>query len=173
MDANHQLSFLQKRIEEIGSAIFYNLSESVLKLPTSIVSTLKVDEYGYVWFFVQKPKQQLSQFEQEFLVGLNYFKKGKDYFLKIFGKARIVIDPEELAYETDLTTEEINNALTTQVLIKVRIITADFYDNNYEKKNLVLKKVQSWYSRLFDSIGAVSRSFNLTPRSSLPHYGFK
>ena len=54
MDANHQISFLQERIEEIGSAIFYNESEAVLKLPTSIVSTVKVDDYGFVWFFVQK-----------------------------------------------------------------------------------------------------------------------
>lgn len=57
MDANQQLNFLQERIDEIGNAIFYNESEAVLKLPNSIVTTVKVDDYGFVWFFVQKPSQ--------------------------------------------------------------------------------------------------------------------
>lgn len=96
MDANHQLSFLQQRIEEIGSAIFYNLSEAVLKLPTSIVTTLKVDEFGFVWFFVQKPKQHLTEFEQEFPVKLDFYRKGTGYFLQVTGKGHVVNDPEEM-----------------------------------------------------------------------------
>ena len=63
MATNQQLNFLQEKIQEIGSAIFFNLSDSVLKLPTSIVTTLKVDDYGYVWFFIQKPRQSLKEFE--------------------------------------------------------------------------------------------------------------
>ena len=62
MATNQQLNFLQEKIREIGSAIFFNQSDSVLKLPTSIVSTLKVDDYGFVWFFIQKPKQSLKEF---------------------------------------------------------------------------------------------------------------
>ena len=68
MQANQQLTFLQEKIREIGSAIFFNLSDSVLKLPTSIVNTLKVDEYGFVWFYIQKPKQDLREFDKEFPV---------------------------------------------------------------------------------------------------------
>lgn len=127
MDANDQLSFLQKRIEEIGSAIFYNLSESVLKLPTSIVSTLKVDEYGFVWFFVEKPKQHLSEFEQEFPVKLDFYKKGLGYFLQVSGKGFVVNDPEEMnAYVT--LPEEVKKATTEKLaLVKVKIQKADYY----------------------------------------------
>jgi hypothetical protein len=91
--------------------------------------------------------------------------------MNIFGKARIIHDPEELAYQTDLTAEEINNALTTQVLIKVQILKVDFYDNNYEKKNLVLKKIWSVFSQLFDSVGAASRSYDLSGPAT-HNYGF-
>ncbi|ANE50660.1 hypothetical protein [Flavisolibacter tropicus] len=71
-----QLTFLQEKIEQIGSAIFFNQSESVLKLPTSLVSNIKVDDFGYMWFFVQKPKQNLQEFDNEFPVRMDFFKKG-------------------------------------------------------------------------------------------------
>src|SRR3982750_3520833 len=96
MATNQQLNFLQEKIQEIGSAIFFNESDSVLKLPTSIVTTLKVDEYGYVWFFIQKPKQDLREFDNEFPVRLDFFKKGKNYFLQVKGKGWVVTDPEEM-----------------------------------------------------------------------------
>ena len=80
---NQQLLFLKEKIQDINSAIFFNLSDAVLKLPTSIITTLKVDEFGYVWFFVERPKQQLNEFEKEFPARMDYFRKGKDYSLQI------------------------------------------------------------------------------------------
>ncbi|HVF95712.1 MAG TPA: hypothetical protein VM871_00240, partial [Flavisolibacter sp.] len=101
MTTNQQFNFLQERIEEIGSAIFYNLSDAVLKLPTSVVNSLQVDDYGFVWFSVQKPPQHLNEFEQEFPVKLDFYKKGKGYFLQVMGKGFVVTDPEEMnAYVT-------------------------------------------------------------------------
>lgn len=135
MDANHQLSFLQKRIEEIGSAIFYNLSESVLKLPTSIVSTLKVDDYGFVWFFVEKPKQQLSEFDQEFPVKLDFYKKGAGYFLQVTGRGFIVSDPEELNACSVLPEEVKDQAGKKMALVKVKIQKADCYQTGLTQRS--------------------------------------
>ncbi|WP_121356539.1 pyridoxamine 5'-phosphate oxidase family protein [Flavisolibacter nicotianae] len=130
MDANHQLSFLQERIEEIGSAIFYNLSDSVLKLPTSIVSTLKVDEYGFVWFFVQKPTQQLSEFDREFPVKLDFYKKGAGYFLQVVGKGFMVSDPEEMNGYVSLPEDVKKLATGNMALVKVKIQKADYYQTS-------------------------------------------
>lgn len=165
------LHFIAEKIEDINAAIFYCYSNSPLKINNTIIHTYKVDDCGYITFFINRPPQLISQFDREFPVGLNYFKKGKNYFMNIFGKARIIHDPEELAYQTDLTPEEINNALTTQILIKVQILKVDFYDNNYEKKNLVLKKMWSVFSKLFDSVGAASRSYDLSGPTA-HNYGF-
>ena len=172
MDNDKILQFIAEKIEDLELAIFYCHSKSPLKIHNTIIQTCKVDPNGCISFFINRPPQLISQFEQEFPAGLNYFKKGKDYSLNIFGKARIINDPEELAYETDLTAEEINSALTTHILLKVKILKADFYDNNYEKKNLLLKKLSSVVARLFDSVGAASRSYDFSPRSSLQHFGF-
>ena len=127
MDAIHQLSFLQDRIEEIGSAIFYNLSESVLKLPTSIVSTLKVDEYGFVWVFVDKPTQHLQEFDQEFTVKLDFYKKGAGYFLQVTGRGFVVTDPEEMNAYVSLPEDVKKQANEKMALVKVKIQKADYY----------------------------------------------
>jgi general stress protein 26 len=135
MATNQQLNFLQEKIQEIGSAIFFNLSDSVLKLPTSIVSSLKVDEYGFVWFFVQKPKQNLKEFESEFPVRLDFFRKGKSYFLQVTGKGWVVSDPEEMNSFVALPEEAKQIAMNEMVLVKVKIMKADYYDTKTSNRN--------------------------------------
>ncbi|MDB5245699.1 MAG: hypothetical protein JWQ40_93 [Segetibacter sp.] len=170
MDNDKILHFIAEKIEDIRLAIFYCHSNSTLKINNTIIHTYRVDDNGNITFFINRPQQLIREFDQEFPVGLNYFKKGKNCFLNIFGKARIINDPEELAYETDLSPEEINSALTTHILIRVKILKVDFYDNDFEKKNLLLKKAWSVFAKLFDSLSA-SRSYDLSPRSSLHHFG--
>ena len=53
---------LHEKIKNLGSAIFFNQSDAVLKLQTSIVRISHVDQYGYIWFFMQKPPQALNEF---------------------------------------------------------------------------------------------------------------
>src|SRR5215216_6264307 len=105
MAPNQQLNFLQEKIGEIGSAIFFNLSDSVLKLPTTLVNTFKVDDYGFVWFFMQRPRQELKEFEMEFPVRLDFFKKGTNHFLQVSGKGWVVTDPEEMNHLEVLLAE--------------------------------------------------------------------
>ncbi len=159
MDANHQLSFLQKRIEEIGSAIFYNLSESVLKLPTAVVSTLKVDEYGFVWFFVEKPRQQLSQFEQEFPVKLDFYKKGVGYFLQVSGQGFVVADPEEMNNYVDLPEEVKGLAGGKMALVKVKIQKADYYETRSLQK-------AHWWQNAWQSISTWFRHHSYRSNNS-------
>jgi hypothetical protein len=147
MDAQHQFSFLQERIEEIGSAIFYNQSEAVLKLPTSIVKTIKVDDYGFVWFFVQKPRQRLSEFEQEFPVKLDFYKKGAGCFLQVIGKGFVVTDPEELNSFVDLPEEQKKQANGTVALVKVKIQEAKYYETKSAHS-------MSWWQNAWSTITA-------------------
>ena len=96
MKAANNISFLQDKIQGIGSALFYNLSSGVLKFPTAIVNILQVDEVGNAWFFANRPEQQLQEFDLEFPAYLQLYRKGKGYYLQITGRAYIINDPEEL-----------------------------------------------------------------------------
>jgi hypothetical protein len=166
------LHFIKEKIQDLGIALFHCHSKGLLKIPNTVIQTLTVDDNGDILFFINRPKQQLSEFEQEFLVGLNYFKKGKDYFLNIFGKARIVNDPEELMYIPNLNEAEVTNALTTQVLIKVKILKVDFYGNEPQKKHYLISKAQTVLYSLLDWGQPGMRSFDFSTNSPLQHYGF-
>jgi hypothetical protein len=140
--------FLQEKIKNLGSAIFFNQSEAVLKLCTSIVRIIHVDEYGFIWFFVQKPQQQLNEFEKEFPVKLDFFRKGLDYSLQVIGKGCIVSDPEELMLVTSNIDEtKIFNA-EKMILIKVKMTRADYFENISGHKSSWLQNalnlLQSW-----------------------------
>jgi len=148
-----QLSFLQDKIKEIGSAIFFNLSDSVLKLPTSIVSTIRVDDMGYVWFFVQRPKQSIQEFETEFPVRLEFYKKGKSYFLQVSGKGWVVSDPEEVNATFNFAEQspEVNSQM---LLVKVKIMRAEYF----ETRTAAAKT--SWWQSAVSSITTWFRHSN-------------
>jgi general stress protein 26 len=157
MTANQQLQFLQEKIKEINSAIFFNLSDSVLKFPTTIVSTLKVDDFGYVWFFVKKPKQNINEFETEFPVRLDYFKKGTEYFLQIMGKAWVITDPEEVNTFVTLTDEVKDYAVEEDVvLVKVKMMKADYQETQSRNSN-------SWWANAVNQIFTWFRSSDYRP----------
>lgn len=128
MQPNQQLCFLKDKIQEIGSAIFFNLSESVLKLPTSIVETTKVDEFGFVWFYIQKPKQHLREFDKEFPVRMEFFKKGINFFLQVEGRAWMINDPEEMNTIRTFFNEEKLKGTENMVLVKVKMIKAEYHE---------------------------------------------
>ena len=119
--------FLREKIQDLRSALFFSQNTSLLRMSTTIVTILKVDELGQVWFFVPRPKQALHEFDREFPVKLEFFRKGKRFFLHITGKAFIVTDPEEinsLMYED--IKEKANDHL---VLIKVKMGKADYFES--------------------------------------------
>lgn len=152
MAPNQQLQFLQEKIMEIKTAILFNLSDSVLKFPTTIVSTVKTDEFGYVWFFVKRPKQDIREFETEFPVRLDYFKKGKECFLQIMGKAWVITDPEELTSFISLNEDVAGEVADDMVLVKVKMMKADYQETN--------RAGSSWWANAFGSIFTWFRSSN-------------
>ncbi|SHF59663.1 hypothetical protein SAMN02745131_03077 [Flavisolibacter ginsengisoli DSM 18119] len=160
MATNQQLNFLQEKIQEIGSAIFFNLSDSVLKLPTSLVSTLKVDDYGFVWFFVQKPKQCLSQFEPEFPVRLDFFKKGNNNFLQVMGKGWVVTDPEEVNL-IEVPEEVKHLAMNDMVLVKVKIMKAEYYEPKTAGR-------LSWWQNAVHTVSAWFNNSHYRPDTYFP-----
>lgn len=161
MATNQQLNFLQEKIQEIGSAIFYNQSESVLKLPTSIVSTLQVDDYGFVWFFVQKPRQSLKEFDMEFPVRLDFFRKGTKCYLQVMGKGWVVSDPEEMNSLDGLTNEAKSLALSEMVLVKVKIMKAEYFETRTSGR-------QSWWQNAVNTVTTWFRNNNYRPDTYYP-----
>ena len=119
------LLFLREKILDLKNAIFISQHSSLLKMATTIVSIEKMDELGQLWFFVLRPQQALHEFDREFPVRLEFFRKGRDFFLHASGKAFIVTDPEDI---NGLLDEDIREKADDRlVLIKVRITKAEYF----------------------------------------------
>jgi general stress protein 26 len=122
-----EFHFLREKIQDLRSALFFSQNTSLLRISTTIVTILKVDELGQMWFFVPRPRQALHEFDREFPVKLEFFRKGKRFFLHILGKAFIVTDPEEI---NSLMYEDIKEKATDHlVLIKVKMSKVDYFES--------------------------------------------
>ena len=149
MKSEQYLPFLQQKIQGIGSALFYSMSDAVLKFPTSIVNTLKVDEMGNVWFFTNRPGQYLHEFDWEFPARMQFYRKGKGYFLQINGKACIVNDPEEVNSLMVLPVETRKKAFNEMVLIKVKIGNVE-YSEIKDRKIIPANNLKGWFAKIYN-----------------------
>jgi hypothetical protein len=124
------LRFLCEKIQDLKQAIFFSQNTSLLRMATTIVTLSKMDELGQMWFFVPRPQQALQEFDREFPVRLEFFKKGRQFFLHVSGKAFIVTDPEEINGLVHADIRE--QASESLVLIKVRMLKADYFETPAE-----------------------------------------
>jgi hypothetical protein len=128
------------------------MSDSLLKIPSCLVKVLETDELGQLWFTVPKPSQFIHAFDRSFPVKLDFFRKGSEYYLKIFGMAFLVNDPEEINSAECLNEQVKKQARENEsVIIKVKISHADYVENapvNPSAKNIfrqVKHKIYQWF----------------------------
>jgi general stress protein 26 len=163
MISETHLPFLQEKISDLRSALFFSLSNAVLKMPTTIVTALKVDEVGQVWFFVNRPMQHIQEFDKEFPARLEFFKKGKNFHLKIMGKACIVNDPEELNGLVNVSEDIKTKAMSQLVLVKVKIQSAEYMENTPVETNGWLYSIRAQFNKWFGNQPAGYRPYSLQP----------
>jgi hypothetical protein len=143
-----QLDFITHRINELERAVFHSYSKNVLNLNSAIIKTIKIDDNSYIWFLLDKPAQEITEFEKQFPVTLNYYKKEAPFYLNVFGMARIVIDPEELACAI-IDNELKNGALNNKILLSVKIINANYYEKEPAMNKTWLAKFKKALTDLF------------------------
>jgi hypothetical protein len=136
--------FLRDRINEIGSALFFNTSNAAFKLPTSIISALKVDDHGNILFFLHKPDVFIEESDKEFPARLDFYRKGKPFFLQVSGKALVITDDQEINELVDMAPELKIQALARVMLVKVQILHAEYF----EQRERAVSKLQTWWHAL-------------------------
>jgi general stress protein 26 len=146
------IAFIEEKVRELENALFFSMSDAVLKIPTCVVKVLETDELGQIWFMIPKPTQHIHAFDKIFPVELDFFRKGRDYFLKIFGKAFLVNDPEEIN-RAECLNETIKEQVRQNeiVLVRVQISRAEYTEKSPDitsTKNLlhqVKNKLYRWF----------------------------
>lgn len=120
-----QTGILKSKIMELQSALFFTESSSLVKLPTHVISETEIDAEGNIWFVIPKPAQHIDAFDKEIPAKLDYFQKGKEFFVKVTGTAYLITDAAEVA-STEIRSKMENDQV---VVVKVRIQDSVLIDN--------------------------------------------
>jgi general stress protein 26 len=144
------IRFIQDKVNNIGSALFYSRQDSVLKFPTTIINVLTVDELGQIWFHLTRPTQYLHAFDSQFNAELDFYRKGKGYYLKIYGKAFVVNDPEEISGLIQWSDKINRAAMEKMILLKLKIQRVDYFAGveSDNKKSLWWNAARNWFINL-------------------------
>jgi len=137
------LFFLQEKISELQTALFYNFSSSVFKPPTSLIRALTVDDCGQIWFCMPVHGGLVNELDKDFPCLLQFFRKGLNFHVRINGHAHIVNDPEEvngIAWAAnDMKSAWIMGKI---MLVKAKIQHADYF----EQKSKAAAQKKEWAS---------------------------
>ena len=145
-----QLDFLRDRIHEIRSALFANTSNEAFKLPTCIISALNIDNEGNVCFFIRRPDVYMEEYDMEFPAKLDFYRKGKPFFLKISGMAQVVKDQDEMLNYIGLPGNVDLPSLSKLLLVKVKVEQAEYFEARHKQHwqwNNLWNQVWHFFSR--------------------------
>lgn len=90
MATDMNLQFIREKIGQIRTAVMYSMSNSLTRLPNDIVTAVRVDEEGNLWFVCRNPLPEMKEYEQNFPARLCFYRKGVDCFVEVSGKATII-----------------------------------------------------------------------------------
>ncbi|HLZ87767.1 MAG TPA: hypothetical protein VKQ52_11020 [Puia sp.] len=133
-----QAGILKSKIVELQSALFFTESRSIVTLPTHVISDVELDNEGQIWFVIPKPAMQIEAYDKEIPAKLDFFKKGKDFFVKVRGTAFLQTELTEANENAGLSAEmkaRMNDAAV--IAVKIKIQDFELVDNSP-------KPTQSW-----------------------------
>ena len=122
------VTFLSEKIKELENALFMSDSKALVNLPTHIVRNSAVDEQGNIWFIIPKPTQVVESFSKEIPARLDFFKKGKEFFLKISGVASLVWSAAEIN-STAISKQFFDSFERGNVVaVQVKVVTSEYVE---------------------------------------------
>ena len=134
MDKKYNLSFIACRIKEIGSALMHDMGSSPYeKVPADIVTVLKTDDDGSLWFFIRKPAYT-GETPFTFPVSLQFLRKGKNFFIKATGMAHSTWNTEPVKNLISYASTNSNSALLHLALVQVKINSIEYCEYDTAKK---------------------------------------
>ena len=151
------LTLIREKIAAIRSALFSTTACDGLKYNTCIISALKVDEQGYIWFLINRNGWNAFRGDKVFPATLSFYRKGVSYSLNITGTAEIISHPQIIRLAlTGL--EQAHHDISSLLMVKLQIGGSVLFDWS------VRNRKSSWIKKLF---GIVRRLPYLNPEQDL------
>jgi hypothetical protein len=142
-------TIIRNRINEIRSALFFNEGGYPGVYSAGIISALDVNDEGQILFFINKPEFMLTE-DRRFPARLEFYRKGKPFFIKVYGVAEIVTEGDQLRKYIRVYDFQQGIAEKKLALVKVSVQQAecnageDAFDTAALKK--VFQQFFAWFS---------------------------
>ena len=147
---NTELEILKSKIMELQSALLFTESKSIVKLPTHVISDVELDSDGNIWFVIPKPAMHIEAYEKEIPAKLDFFKKGKDFFVKVRGIAYLQTDLAEANGNESLSAGMRERMQDDSVMaVKVLVKEKELVDNTPKPQQNWLQASRSHLSSWF------------------------
>lgn len=129
---------IRNKIAEIGSAIFYNVSQSPKMISTHLISSVSYDEDGRLYFFTPRP-QFLQKEDIRFPAKLDFYKKGNPFFIKINGVAEVLTDIQEINRIHIRSNHTLHEpaGITPYALVRLDVEKVEYTDHTPKSKGLI------------------------------------
>ena len=136
------LQFIREKVCVLRNAVMYVSSAELVKLGNDIVTAIKVDEDGHLWFVTNRPAQIVSECEQCFPARLRFYRKGVGYNIEISGRATIVSSD----YSFNDMPSGAKKPNGKKVLVKLEMKNIEYTEPHAKKpKGKIEMLVENWY----------------------------
>ena len=92
-----KMNKLEREIQNLSTAIFSNESNSVLRIPTTVIRLSSIDIPGILVFPVSKPYENIDGMDLTFPATLQFYNKRFQYCIKVFGQATVCSDFDNIS----------------------------------------------------------------------------
>ena len=143
------IDVIRDRVTDIRSALFFNMGETPSIYSAGIISALEVDNEGYIFFFISRPEYLMRE-DRRFPSRLEFYRKGKPYFLKVNGVAELITDQESMHPYFQTHGFPIDADRKKLALVKVKVQQVEYNEPEELPASHILKKfsvqVSAWFS---------------------------
>ena len=160
----HQnMLFLNQRIYEIGSALFYCMNATAARIPATIINVLKIDESGHLYTMIQRPEFTLTEDEMQFPALLKFYKKGKPFFMEIQGCATLLNDNGLLGDLMHWQESGDDRKKDNIIIVKFKMENIVYYEWKPTLRRKGLKGLLTQFYQWLLGVNPLSFSINLRP----------
>ena len=145
--------FIKSKINDIRSALFSYSDANEITFPTCIVSTLRVDDDGRIWFLMNRNSHRMSDEPITYAAQLSFYRKGFPFTLSVSGKADITSDPKTIHQVIGLPGN--SDAFDTNeiLLVRMQIMKANYFEWNGEHPETAISRLfhrlMRWFHNSF------------------------
>jgi hypothetical protein len=131
MELNPSVHFLREKIEDLGSALFFNASENPVAFQREVIHAVNVDEQANIRFLVRRPHCLLPE-DLRFPVRLEFYRKGRPFYIRISGIATVETDATSQE-ETSAISEDHDGEKNTTLVLSVKAECAEYQETSIAK----------------------------------------